>query len=388
MNKRLQARSGNRPITCVRLVLLPAFILAGGAVQAKNKEHVVYSFTGGNDGAQPVAGLLMDGSGNLYGTTNAGGPDSAGVIFEVTPAGQETVLYTFTGGNDGAIPRGLLLDGQGDLYGTTNAGGADNAGVIFKLTSKGVFSVLYTFTGGSDGGQPNPTLELDAAGNLYGATAVGGAKGAGVVFKLSPAGQLKPLYTFSGGNDGASPRGIAMDASGDIYGAAFSGGANTAGVMFKVTPKGKESVLYTFSGGNDGAQPGAGVALDSSGNIYDSATSGGADHAGTVFEVTKKGKFKLLYTFTGGNDGGSPRGGVVLDAMGNLYGPAVAGGADSAGVLFVVSPKGREKVLYSFTGGSDGAQPIGRVVLDSAGDVYGTTIGGGSNNAGTVYEVN
>ena len=387
MVKMLPASSAAGLSVALRILFLTGIAAACSAVQARNKEHVVYSFTGGNDGAQPLVGLLMDGSGNLYGTANTGGADSAGVVFKVRPAGKETVLCTFTGGNDGANPRGLVLDANGNLIGTTIHGGADNAGVLFKLTPQGAYTVLYTFTGGNDGAQPNPTLSLDGAGNVFGAAAAGGSKGAGVVFEYTTSGSYKVLYTFTGGNDGASPRGIAVDGSGNIYGATFSGGAKAAGVIFKLTPKGKETVLHTFTGGSDGGSPSAGVALDGAGNLYDATDVGGADSAGVVFEVTKKGIFKLLYTFTGGNDGAAPRGGVVLDTLGNLYGPTFFGGADNAGVLFKVTPKGKETVLYAFTGGSDGGQPVGRVVLDSAGDIYGTTVAGGSSNAGTVYEV-
>lgn len=373
------------------LVFLPASTIsaepASHAARAQRKEHVIYSFTGGNDGAKPGVGLLMDGSGNLYGTANSGGTDLAGVVFKVTKAGQETPLYTFTGGNDGANPGGLLLDANGNLYGTTYHGGSDKAGVIFKLTARGVYSVLHTFTGGSDGAQPNPTLVLDGAGNLYGATASGGTSLAGVVFKITPAGKFTVRYTFTGGNDGASPRGIIMDGSGNIYGATYSGGIDMAGVIFKLTPKGKETVLYAFTGENDGAEPDAGLVLDEAGNIYDTTIVGGARGAGVVFRLTPSGTFKVLHTFTGLKDGAIPHGGVVLDSTGDLYGPAFAGGIDAAGVLFRVSPAGKETVLYTFTGGADGGQPAGRVVLDGSGNVYGTTVAGGTDNAGTVYEV-
>ena len=369
-------------------LLAGAILLApvAGAL-AKGSEHVIYTFTGGADGAQPQVGLLMDSNGNLYGTTAAGGADSAGVLFEVTPAGQETVLYTFTGGNDGGDPGGLLLDSSGNLYGMTYKGGAYASGVVFKLTPSGAYSVLHTFTGGTDGAKPDPTLYEDQAGNIYGAASEGGSNLAGVVFKIAASGKFSVLYTFSGGNDGATPSGIVMDASGTIYGATTFGGTNSAGVIFKLTSRGKESVLHTFTGASDGARPSAGIALDASGNVDDAAVTGGVDKAGTVFRVSPKGNFKLLYTFTGGTDGAEPSGGVVLDGAGNLYGPAYAGGQYAAGVLFRISPKGKDTTLHTFAGGSDGAQPIGRVVVDTSGNVFGTTLDGGADNAGTVYEM-
>jgi uncharacterized repeat protein (TIGR03803 family) len=369
------------------LMILAPTAHAGPPDTAKSSQHVIYTFTGGIDGAQPEVGLLTDTSGNLYGTTATGGADKAGVVYEVTQAGAEKVLYTFTGGNDGGDPGGLLLDASGNLYGGTYKGGAHAAGVVFKLTPQGSYSVLHTFTGGNDGARPEPTIYEDGAGNLYGAAALGGSQGAGVIFKIAASGKYSVLYTFTGGSDGAEPSGIVMDKSGDIYGATAFGGANQVGVIFKLTSKGKETVLYTFTGGSDGARPSPGIALDSSGNIDDVTVLGGADNAGVAFQVSAKGKYKLLYTFTGGSDGGEPDGGVVLDSAGNLYGPTLAGGKDAAGVLFRISPKGRDTTLYTFTGGTDGGQPSGRVVVDKSGDVFGVAQAGGADSAGVVYEL-
>ena len=352
-------------------------------------ETVLYNFQGGTDGYSPYAGLVRDSSGNFYGTTVTGGPTQAGIVFKLAPNGRETILYTFTGGADGKNPyAGVIRDSSGNLYGTTYSGGASNSGVVFKIDSSGHQTVLYSFANGIDGGFPEDGLIRDSAGNLYGTASTGGASGAGVVFKLDNTGHETVLYNFTGGTDGAHPyAGLVRDSAGNLYGTTPYGGNKGYGVVYKVTPAGSETVIYSFKGTADGANPQAGLLRDSAGNLYGTALHGGADSAGVVFKVTPGHTESVLYSFTGGADGSLPLAGLVRDAGGNFYGTTFYGGAAGAGVVYQLTPAGVETVLYSFSGGSDGAGPFAGVILDSSGDVFGTASSGGTKLGGVVFKV-
>jgi uncharacterized repeat protein (TIGR03803 family) len=375
---------------------------------------VLHAFTGG-DGSGPIAGLLRDGAGNLYGTTRNGGDSGAGVVFKVSPTGAETVLHSFTGGADGGYPfAGLIGDVAGNLYGTTAFGGAENfdacyhpgnqtCGVVFKLSPSGAETVLYTFTGGVDGGNPYATLLPDAAGNLYGTTNEAGAFGAGVVFKVGPASSETVLYTFADGADGGAPftGGLIRDVAGNLYGTTPNGGASRRGVVFELircssAPAGYDfKLLHSFTGGADGGKPFAGLIRDAAGNLYGTTTAGGASGNGVVFKLSPVGTETVLYNFTGGADGAYPTAGLVRDAAGNLYGTTVNGGANTCtngcGVVFELircgsAPSGYDfKVLHTFRG-ADGANPAAGLILDAAGKLYGTA-GGGANGAGVVFRL-
>ena len=360
------------------------------------KEVVLHNFASPRRGAYPDFGLIRDSAGNLYGTTNGsysdvggGGSNNAGVVFEVDTCGNETVLYSFTGGADGSFPNGVIRDSAGNLYGTTYLGGASNAGVVFKVDASGNETVLYTFTGGADGGGPYGPLVRDSKGNLYGTTYQGGASNAGVVFKVDASGNETVLYTFTGGADGGGPYGAPiLDSEGNLYGTTYQGGASNAGVVFKVDPTDHETVLYTFTGGNDGGYPSAGVIRDSAGNLYGTTSGGGASGAGVVFKVDPSGHETVLYSFTGGADGGSPGAGVIRDPAGNLYGTTDGGGTAELGVVFKLDKSGNETVLHSFMRGVDGDQPdLAGVIRDEAGNLYGTTAFNGAGGQGTVYKL-
>ena len=347
----------------------------------------LYSFctqTNCADGSNPFAGVISDAKGNLYGTTSGGGVYGHGVVFKVNPVGKETVLYSFTGGADGADPyAGVISDGKGNLYGTTFLGGPSGAGVVFTVSPEGKETVIYSFcrqANCADGKQPPSGVISDGNGNLYGTTWGGGASNEGVVFKVSPKGEETVLYSFTGGADGANPyAGVISDGQGNLYGTTFLGGPSGAGVVFTVSPEGKETVVCSFTGGADGANPYAGVISDAKGNLYGTTSGGGASSSGVVFEVSPKGEETVLYSFctqTNCADGAHPQaGGLIFDAKGNLYGTTAGGGAWSSGVVFEVSPKGQETVLYSFTDGIDGAGPLGGVIFDAKGNFYGTTSG-------------
>lgn len=349
-------------------------------------ESVLYAFTGGSDGAAPYAPLLCNADGSVYGTASGGGASGAGTVFRVDRSGHETVLYSFTGGADGGSPfYNLVQDLAGNLYSTTSAGGAYGQGVVFKLDTRGRETVLYTFTGGADGGYPN-NIVRDVLGNIYGATYSGGTDNVGVVFKLDRRGNEAVLYSFTGGADGGYPNGVVEDLFGNLYGTAYDGGTDNAGVVFKVDTQGSETVLYSFTGGSDGAYPQAGVTLDFFGNLYGTTTNGGSAGYGVVFKVDGHGNESVLHNFSGGQDGGYPYAGVVLDLAGNLYGDTSGGGNFGMGAVFKLNTNGHETVLYGFPA-SDGLNPQAGVVQDSLGNLYGTTNGGGFYNAGIVFKL-
>ena len=353
----------------------------------------LYSFTGGSDGAYPYSGVIRDSTGNLYGTTAYGGTGyhnaGDGVVWELSTAGQLTVLHTFAGGAEGAYPyAGVIRDATGNLYGTTYFGGGSNAGVVYKVDTSNNETVLYNFTGGTDGANPYSNVIRDSAGNLYGTTFAGGAAGLGVLYKLNTANHETPMYSFLGGADGANPfGGVVRDSTGNFYGTTIYGGTSRAGVVYQVTAAGSESVLYTFTGGSDGTGPYAGVIRDSSGNIYGTAAYGGAAGEGVVFELNTAGAQTVLYGFPESIGGYGPNSGVILDGAGNLYGATPQGGPVGAGLVYRMSAAGHETVLYSFKGGTDGSQPNAGVIRDSSGNVYGTTFNGGTSGHGTVYKV-
>jgi uncharacterized repeat protein (TIGR03803 family) len=400
-----------------------------GAVRAQN-ESVLYSFCAQadcTDGAFPYAGLVFDQKGNLYGTTTGGDnacyPDGCGVIFKLTPKGEETVLYSFCAQincTDGANPSaGLIFDQKGNIYGTTRYGGGRGNGVVFKLTPEGKETVLYSFcarNGCTDGGVPWAGLVFDQKGNLYGTTTRGGAfnnatcqgYGCGVVFKLTPGGKYTALHSFCGPSNcanGAFPiAGLVLDQTGNLYGTTYFGGANNdSGVVFKLSPKGKEKVLYSFcaqSGCTDGAEPVAGLVFDQKGNLYGTTWVGGVHSYGTVFELTPKGKETVLHSFCVGSycpDGSFPDGGVVFDQKGNLYGTTSEGGGLSGyciigcGVVFKLTPKGKETVLHNFCQDgypcADGETPTAGLVFDQKGNLYGTTSYGGAYGNGVVFKL-
>lgn len=349
----------------------------------------LYSFPGGGltepfpDAQNP--GVLRDSAGNLYGVTAAAGV--AGIVYKLDPARQETTLYSFVGATGGTNPSsGLVRDANGNFYGTTNAGGAANAGVLFSVDSAGRERVLYSFTDGADGGTPDGNVVRDSAGNLYGTTFYGGvasgSAGYGVVYKVDAAGNYSVLYSFKGGADGTNPKGgVVRDPAGNLYGTTL-GGANGLGVVFKLDPAGRETVLHAFTGGADGGGPESGVTLDSAGNIYGTTFSGGSAGAGVVFKLDPLGQEIVLYSFSGFGAAGNPYAGVILDPGGNLYGTAVNGGL-GYGVVYKVDAGGNYSVLYSFTGGADGGIPFAGVVRDSAGNLYGAT----SARSAVVYKL-
>jgi uncharacterized repeat protein (TIGR03803 family) len=392
---------------------------AAPLAQAQNYS-VVYSFQcgtlfgGPGDGQNPRGDLIADSAGNLYGTTQFGGantteenPNGAGTVFEVSAAGDETVLHSFGGAVDGYWPvAGLVRDSAGDLFGTTFTGTA-GSGTVFEVYPNGVEAVLHNFSGGKDEGDPAGSLLLDSAGNLYGTTAGVDTGQYGTVFKLAPDGKITELHTFAGSpNDGAGPAaGLIHDGAGNLYGTTANGGTGGdefTGTVFEVSKGGVETILYNFTGNSDGGSPEANLIRDSAGNLYGTTVEGGDsaficeqffDGCGTVFKVTPEGQETVLYSFTGGDDGGNPLSDLLMDGKGNLYGTASGGGSSSGlsctacGVVFEVTPTGKERVLHSFPGmRDDGEIPYGGL-LRVENYLYGTTYYGGTYGCGTVYKI-
>jgi uncharacterized repeat protein (TIGR03803 family) len=359
-------------------------------VTAAGVLSILHNFQGGADGAVPYGDVVLDPEGNLYGTTSAGGSANAGVLYKISPKRGESVIYTFPQGPDGGNPYGgLIVSGQGGLFGTTFDGGAAGQGSVFKIDGASQETVLYTFQGGSDGANPYSGLISDTAGNLYGTTVNGGANGAGTVFKVDATGHETILHSFNATQDNAANPygGLTMDANGNLYGTTVRGFGVNTGSVFKIDSSGNESILYTFSGGPNGGLPYSGLILDSAGNLYGTTSAGGSNNAGVVYKLSPAGAETVLYSFRGGADGANPRSILTLDSAGNLYGTTVQGGFSGAGVVFKIDPSSNESVLYNFTGGVDGANPYSGLLLDAAGHLYGTTSGGGAVNAGVVFKV-
>lgn len=326
------------------------------------------------------------------------------------PAQTFTVLHNFAGVPDGASPyAGLLLDANGNLYGTTTQGGSlAGSGTVFELDSTGAERVLYRFNG-PDGSNPTGSLIRDSAGNLYGTTLLGGTSFLGNVFKLDPSGRLTVLYSFAGQPDGASPySGLIRDQAGNLYGTTIAGGGGTCvgvagapdgcGTVFKLDPTGDETLLHSFSGSPDGAEPYAGLIADQAGNLYGATSFGGSGSCtasgeptgcGTVFKLDKSGTLTVLYSFQDDKDGNYPSGTLVMDAAGNLYGTTYQGGAFGQGAVFRLDSSGHETILHSFKlyPTHDGERPNAGLTIGPSGILYGTTLFGGTTGEGTLFAV-
>ncbi len=396
----------------VIVALLTLGTIQNGSAQTFTVLHTFPAFSG--DGIFPYSPLSLDARGRLYGTTFQGGDVGSGfgTVFEMSKSGDDTILFNFNYYSGvGAFPtQPLLRTADGTIYGTAAAGNG-GSGVVFKLSPKGEETILYNFEGGQNS---NPKIAssgviMDAAGNLYGVTLSGGHSACnknrppycGTVYKLDPKGKLTVLHSFTGGSDGAAPAGnLIMDKAGNLYGVTLFGGDSSCplliqgvpgcGVIFKMDPTGKETVLYKFKGGKDGAAPtaGSGLLMDAAGNLYGTAEFGGEfgqacevgqgqDNygCGTVFKLASDGTFTVLHEFSNdGSEGVTPNGGLVSDPSGNLYGTTSEESLVEGigGTVFKLSPAGKLTVLYSFEGQTD--SPTAGLVRDSSGNLYGPTI--------------
>lgn len=443
-------------IAATSLLILPA-TPARLLAQPSHQYTILHRFTG-PDGSTPYGSVISDWEGNLYGTAISGGDTSdttcqsnpfaspgCGVVYKIDRHNNESILYTFKGGTDGAFPATeLLLDEVGNLYGTARGGGMDpsgtcgfiqGCGVIFKIDRHSNQSVLYSFTGGTDGIGVSSGLVRDQFGNFYGATVAGGTTNSncvgggppgtcGVVFKVDTRGNETVLHSFTGGSDGYSPYGsLIRDWQGNLFGVTDGGGdtsntfcattvpalagANGCGVVFKIDHSGNFSVLHAFDGSDGGPYPDGWLATDYAGNIYGITGNGGnlslcgGLGCGTVFKIDRSGKESVLYDFTGPTAElpflSTSFGSVIRDNKGNFYGAAYAGGdttnaaciaAGGCGVVFRVDSQGHYKVLHQFNG-TDGANPWASLYIDLHGDIYGTTTAGGDPtcNCGVVFKI-
>jgi uncharacterized repeat protein (TIGR03803 family) len=387
---------------------------AFGAAQAPTI-NVIYSFGGEEDGEYTDTDLVIDSAGNLYGTSVLGGASGSGTVFQLAPSGNgwiHTVLYSFTGGTDGGEPyKGVTLDPQGNLYGTAVTGGTGacegGCGVAYKLTHSGGSwsqTVIHYFSGGNDGSGPGAGLTIDHQGNLYGVTPTGGANGLGVVYQLNPdAGgnwTFKVLHTFTGGTDGATgSAGRLLLHGGRIYGVATAGGANAKGIAYELKPSHTGewtlTTIYAFQGQPDAGFPYSALLLGTSGKLYGTTYYDGANNLGSVYELSRtamgRWKERVLYSFQGGSDGQNPLGNLVIDAAGNLYGTTSEGGASgSYGTIFKLTPGTHgtwtESVAHRFQGPPDGSSAYNGMVGDAAGNFYGATVHGGTADDGTIYQ--
>jgi len=395
--KRIAQQWSTRALAIASVLALCAFATLSAQAQTY-KEKILYTFTDTSDGGMLFAGLISDAKGNLYGTTPIGGTatgcngSSCGNLFRVSKAGKENNIHSFKGTPDGAIPlAGLISDARGNLYGTTSQGGTFGAGTVYEVTKAGTEKRLYNFKGKSDGAKPCSGLLADG-GNLYGITIQGGKLGFGTVFKVTNR-KESVVYNFTQFSfTGTLPCGsLISDMNGSLYGTTYVGGASGLGSVFKVTKTGKEVILHSFTGSSDGAFPVAGLVSDGS-NLYGTASEGGdltkcgGSGCGVVFKLSASNNEIVLHPFHG-KDGEIPYGTLIQDAQGNLYGTTELGGAHGFGTVFKVTKGGKETVLHSFAGGNDGVAPYAGLLSDSKGDLYGTTYEGGGDDAGIIFKL-
>ena len=404
-------------VSCL-FIALSLVIVLGAHAQTLT---VLHNFTDGADGASPWVGVTMDQAGNLYGTTAYGGDPNAcsgygcGVVFKMARRNSRWTfapIYTFTGGQDGAVPLARVVFGpNGSLYGSTFVGGngyyAEGTGVIFNLqppahASGRVFdpwveTVLYRFGGVSDGNWPSGDLIFGAGGSIFGTTQSGGYECedtvyCGTVFELSPNGSgwtENVLYEFNQGSVAVPMAGLVFDQVGRLYGTT----SNSSGAVFQLAQSGSfwtETTVYRFLGGSDGYMPVGGLVYEPPSHFFGTTEFGGVNGLGTVYQLDEMFNgwtHTVLYSLTNGH---SPQSTLFRDSAGNLYGTTCNGGANNSGTVFKLENVGgtwTEQDLYQFTGGNDGYCPLGQVIVDSGGNVYGTTIYGGTSQHGVVFEI-
>jgi uncharacterized repeat protein (TIGR03803 family) len=404
------------------LIIVAALLGFSLSVVAEAQTYtVLHNFNGVADGANPVAGLTIDRTGNLYGTASAGGNWGYGTVYRLAPSGSNwnfSVLYTFLGlgyqGTDAGAPYSRVTIGpDGALYGTTHAGATGDqcrelhgCGAVYRLqpvlggtSATWKETVIYAF-GYYDGDHPNyGDVVFDQAGNLYGATFTGGAYLQGAVYKLAPFNggwKQSVIHSFSG-VDGNTPfNGPTLDRAGNLYGTTSAGGASGLGTVYQLTPSGSTwtaNILHNFQGATDGATPSSGIVLDAGNNLYGATEVAGSGADGTAFELSSPtvGVWNLntLVDFVGAPPA-PPYRTLAMDSNGNLYGTSAQDGAHQAGVVFKLTNAAGSwnySVLHTFTGGLDGGLPFGSLLIDSSGNVYGTASTGGVYGNGVVFQI-
>ena len=400
-----------------------ALVLGFMPVAQAQTYTIIHNFTGTQDGGMPMAGLTMDRAGNLLGTTNYGGHTGdncgargCGVVYKLTNRNSSwvlTPLYSFLGGNDGSNPRAanVVLTADGILFSTTYygggscSGGSNGCGTVFKLQPQPTAcnsticpwneTVLHSFSG-DDGAGPVGALFLDPSGNADGVTSTGGFRNGGSVFQLdASSGWMETILFHPYGYPGSS---VTPDHAGNLYGSTFIG-TSSPGTVYQLVQSGQTWIgtdIYAFTGGSDGGYPQAGVIFDGAGNLYGATTSGGSGGGGTVFELSPSNggwNYQVLYSFAGPNNGllvVGPVGNLIMDSSGSLYGTTIADGANGFGAVFKLTPSNGSwsyTSLHDFTGGSDGSSPYCNLVFDASGNLYGTASAGGAFGSGVVFKI-
>lgn len=411
------------------LLLSAAFVFAVTTTPLSAQTTTTLASFDQSDGDALWGPVIQGTDGNFYGTTELGGPNNSspcfhagcGTVFQVTPTGTLTTLHNFKGDDGYDSQSGLLQASDGTLYGSTTGGGSDNLGTIFKITTEGVFASVHSFAG-QDGATPWGQLIQAKDGNFYGTTTFGGVtpycpyyggNGCGTVFKISPSGTLSTIHKFCSQpncTDGVSPgSGLIVGPDGNFYGTTTTGGDTNpkgfcgvggCGTVFKITPAGVFTNLHDFNG-NDGYQPESALLLARDGNFYGTTSDDASPReGGTVFKITPSGKLTTLYYFcslTNCADGARPQDGLVQATDGNFYGTTNYGGncLTSCGTVFKVTPNGKLTTLAYFDYGGPGpAQPYAGLIQIADGNLYGTTLSGGTSDncgyppplgCGTVY---
>jgi len=426
MPNRTHSLAATKPQTIFAVAtMFMLMALMPNAMQAQNF-RVLHTFTGGPDGYQPQSGVTIDRGGHLYGTTSE---YVRGTVYEMKQVNGSWVLTTLLhfDGTNGLIPYSKVVFGtSGALYGTTLEGGTSGecefgCGAVYNILPSAsvctTFSCPWTgnaiasFTDQANGGNPNFVDPVfDQQGNLYGTTAIGGTSGVGVVFELTHTSNgwtENVLHNFSGPDGGYPYSGLIFDHAGNLYGTTGYGGQFGQGTVYQLSPSGSGwtlTTLYSFQGTTDGQQPASALIFDPAGNLYGSTIVGGANGGGTIFKLSPSGgswNFSLVYSLTGhANQMYYP--GVfnplAMDAQGSLYGVAFLDGAQGDGSAFKLTPSNGSWTytsLHDFTSGDDGANPIGGVTFDTNGNLFGTTVFGGSHagsncqfqGCGVVWEI-
>jgi len=379
---------------CVLAAVVPVIAEAN---QFGRHARVLHAFGGGtSDGAEPVSGVARDAQGNLYGATRTGGAYNKGTLYKIGPDGRYRVLTAFGKHNGGgALPLDTpLILADGSLVGPASRADGQTGSVIYKLSPNGHLSMLHRFGIDDPVGYNAHGLVADGGGNLYSATQNGGPFNCGTVFRLHADGTTDFIYAFKGGaDDGCGASGpVAFDAVGNLYGST-SGGEYNGGAIYRIAPDGTETILHMFGSNDesdDGAGPSGPVALDGAGNLYGATQSG--THAtsleGTVYKITPDGTETVLQRFALGaqEQPSRPVGGVIVDADGNIYGTTLTGGLGLDGVVFKISPRGRLRILHAFYA-FDGVMPIS-LAFGGDGSLIGTTDHGGVGRYGTLFKIN
>ena len=397
-------------LTCSLISVLVSSAMAGSTAASAQTMTTLTSLT---DGQFPWGSLVVDANGNLFGTTELGGASGYGTVFEIANSGgvyasTPTTLVSFDN-TYGAFPlAGLIVDANGNLFGTAQSGGAYGYGTVFEIvkTSSGYASTPTTLVNfdNTNGAVPEAGLIADANGNLFATTAVGGEYGGGTVFEIVKtssgyASTPTTLVSFNG-SDGEVPQaGLIADANGNLFGTTDVGGAYGSGTVFEIAKTSNgyantPTTLVNFDNTN-GAVPEGGLIADANGNLFGTTAVGGAYGDGTVFEIVKTSSGyastpTTLVNFDNTN-GAIPEAGLIADAKGALFGTTAVGGAYGVGTVFEIANSGgvyasTPTTLFSFNG-SDGSYPSTGLIGDANGNLFGTTSQGGSDNTGTVFEI-